>query len=368
MQELEGDVLQPFLLGKAVRPHPLTVIVAVTTGVVLAGHCSPCPLWWRRGRSGIGRMITMAVTGRQRQSLHELTARGVLSPDQESAVLAALEDTGVQPRVADRIAEVAAYLGGGLLLGGAALVLGVSWEDLTRSARVGVLGAATAALVIAAVVVAGGLPGVRTVSHRRRRVLSTLFSLTAITAGFTAGTAVRSHEVVVGTTTGLVVAVIAYLLVTTALAYLVVAAAAIGTTIAWVMEFVPDSALPGGVALFALGVVGMSLSLVDVLRPDPLALAVGAATALFGAQQPLGEDASVAYALTACLAFACFATYFVVHSTVLLVAGVVATTIVVPEVVWDLTDGAVGGGVLLLVAGAVLLATSLGSTWIRRAR
>ncbi|WP_093588668.1 hypothetical protein [Lentzea waywayandensis] len=48
------------------------------------------------------------------------------------------------------------------------------------------------------------------------------------------------------------------------------------------------------------------------------------------------------------------------HSTVLLVAGVVATTVVVPEVVWDLTDGAVGGGVLPLVAGAVLLAASLG--------
>jgi predicted PurR-regulated permease PerM len=37
VQELEGDVLQPFLLGKVVRLHPLTVLVAVATGVVLAG-------------------------------------------------------------------------------------------------------------------------------------------------------------------------------------------------------------------------------------------------------------------------------------------------------------------------------------------
>ncbi|MFC3890870.1 AI-2E family transporter [Lentzea rhizosphaerae] len=37
VQELEGDVLQPFLLGRVVRLHPLTVIVAVATGVVLAG-------------------------------------------------------------------------------------------------------------------------------------------------------------------------------------------------------------------------------------------------------------------------------------------------------------------------------------------
>jgi hypothetical protein len=112
----------------------------------------------------------------------------------------------------------------------------------------------------------------------------------------------------------------------------------------------------------------MFLSVVDVLRPAQLALAVGAATALFGAQQLLAGHAPVAYALTGCLALVCFVTYFGMRSTVLLVAGVVATTIVVPEVVWDLTDGAVGGGVLLLVAGAVLLATSLGSTWMRRTR
>ena len=310
----------------------------------------------------------MALTARQKETLHELTTRGVLSAEQEGAVIAALEDTGAPPRVPDRIAEVAAYLGGGLVLGGAALVLGVSWEALSRVAKVGVLGGATVALLVAAFVVAGGFFAVRTVSHRRRRVVSTLFSLAAVTSAFTAGTATGSHEFVVGATAGLLVAVAAYVLVTTALGYLTLAAAAIVAVLAWIGELMPDSALPGGAALFALGIAGMVLSLVDVLKPAQLALAVGAATALFGAQQPLAGDEPVAYALTACLALACFATYFAVRSTVLLVAGVVATTIVVPEMVWDLTDGAVGGGLLLLVAGAVLLATSLGSTWIRRTR
>lgn len=36
VQELEGDVLQPFLLGRIVRLHPLVVVFAVATGVVLA--------------------------------------------------------------------------------------------------------------------------------------------------------------------------------------------------------------------------------------------------------------------------------------------------------------------------------------------
>ncbi len=189
-----------------------------------------------------------------------------------------------------------------------------------------------------------------------------------VTAAFTAGTAVSSHELVVGTTAGLVVAAGAYLLVSTPLACLAVAAAAIGSVIAWTTDLAAGTPLAVGVALFVLGLIGCLLSLVDVLRPVPLALAIGTATALFGAQQSWESHAVVAYLLTAGLAVACFVTYLGVHSTVLLVAGVVATTVVVPEVVWDLTDGAVGGGVLLLVAGAVLLATSLVSTWLRRDR
>ncbi|GGU50040.1 DUF2157 domain-containing protein [Lentzea flava] len=308
----------------------------------------------------------MAMTARQDQALHDLTTRGVLSADQESAVRQALEDTGAPRRVADLITELAAYVGGGLVLGGAALLLGLSWEDMSRLTRVAVLAAATVLLVVAAVVVAGG--PVRAVAGLRRRVVSTLFSLAVVTSAFTAGTAVSSREFVVGATTGLVVAVVAYLLVPTALAYLALAAAAFATVIAWSTEFAADIPLVVGVALFVLGLIGALLSLVDVLRPAPLALAVGAAVALFGAQQPLGSNAWVTYSLTAGLAVACFAVYLTVRSTVLLVAGVVATTVVVPEVVWDLTDGAVGGGVLLLVAGAVLLATSLVSTWLRRTR
>ncbi|GAA1329414.1 AI-2E family transporter [Saccharothrix algeriensis] len=37
VQQLEGNVLQPLLLGKAVRLHPLTVVLAVAVGGVLAG-------------------------------------------------------------------------------------------------------------------------------------------------------------------------------------------------------------------------------------------------------------------------------------------------------------------------------------------
>jgi predicted PurR-regulated permease PerM len=37
VQQLEGHVLQPLIMGRAVSVHPLAVIVAISTGVVLAG-------------------------------------------------------------------------------------------------------------------------------------------------------------------------------------------------------------------------------------------------------------------------------------------------------------------------------------------
>jgi putative heme transporter len=37
VQQLEGHVLQPLIMGRAVSVHPLAVIVAIATGVVLAG-------------------------------------------------------------------------------------------------------------------------------------------------------------------------------------------------------------------------------------------------------------------------------------------------------------------------------------------
>ncbi|MGZ8750933.1 MAG: AI-2E family transporter, partial [Pseudonocardia sp.] len=37
VQQLESHILQPFLLGRAVKVHPLAVILAIAVGIVLAG-------------------------------------------------------------------------------------------------------------------------------------------------------------------------------------------------------------------------------------------------------------------------------------------------------------------------------------------
>ena len=37
VQQLEGHVLQPLIMGRAVAIHPLVVIIGIASGVVLAG-------------------------------------------------------------------------------------------------------------------------------------------------------------------------------------------------------------------------------------------------------------------------------------------------------------------------------------------
>jgi len=119
------------------------------------------------------------------------------------------------------------------------------------------------------------------------------------------------------------------------------------------------TSLVQGLLLLGLGAVWTVVGLLRLVRPRWLAVAVGAVLALSGAQLPIGQQSGLAYGLTAAVAVAGLVLYRWHREVVLLVAGVVGMTIAVPEAVSDLTDGAVGGSVILLVAGAVLVATSV---------
>lgn len=303
----------------------------------------------------------MALSTDQLAALRDLTRTGVLSAEQEGAVRAALGGSAkAKGGISQLLVELLGYVGGGLLLGGAALLLGTSWEDLSRVGRVALSGIATVVLVAGGLVIGGGPSAVRTLTRQRERVVATLFALAAATSAVTAGLAVTDHDFAIGSTAGLVAAVAGYVVVPMAIGHLAASAAGVCAVGAWTGELVADTPLAIGVGLFVLGAVWFVVALLGVLRPVPLGLGIGATIALFGAQQPLGDsDTAVwAYALSAAVALVSFVAYLRSRTTVLLVAGVVATTVVVPEAVWDWTDGAVSGGGLLLVAGAALLAAS----------
>jgi putative heme transporter len=77
VQQLEGQVLQPLIMGRAVAIHPLAVIVAIATGVVLAGI--------------IGALVAVPVVAVLNTGIRHLIYRRVEAPP--DAVIVSAETT-----------------------------------------------------------------------------------------------------------------------------------------------------------------------------------------------------------------------------------------------------------------------------------
>lgn len=300
--------------------------------------------------------MATTLTAEQDAALVRLVDDGVLTAEQGDAVRAALT---VEEGVPRRVAEVLGYLGGGLVLAGAALLIGTSWEELTRPARIVVLLVSATVLMGAGVLIAGGPRGLRAAkASARTRVAGVLFGLTAVVGGFAAATIAGSHEGLWATSTMLVLAAFGYLALPS-LACLAVAAVGC-VAVAWqvvVEVFDADAPWLAGV-LIVVGVLWGVLTVAGVIRPAWAGFTAAAGIALIGGQVPLGssEWTPWGYLLTAGVALAGFAAYRLHRSPVLLAAGVVGFTLAVPEAIWDWTGGSVGGAAIVLIAGAVLLA------------
>lgn len=290
----------------------------------------------------------------------------------ELAVASALSDLAGQLRQAPeggradhpwrrRLTEVAGYVGGGLMLGGAALLVATSWAELSRPARITLLVAVSVTLLVAGTLVAGrALFRRRAADSVRSRLAGVLYALAAGTTALTAGTATRAYEVFWGALAGLAVAVLGYLAVRSVagvLASAVLSAVVVGQLVAEVLGAGP---VVLGAGLVLLGLAWAALTASGVLAQQVTGYSAGTVIALVGAQQPLGEPgaAAWAYGATFCVALVWLAGYFWLRSVVLLCAGILGLTIAVPEAVWDWTDGSAGGAVIALVAGAVLLTMS----------
>jgi predicted PurR-regulated permease PerM len=72
VQQLEGHVLQPFLVGNAVKVHPLAVVIAVAAGGVLAGI--PGALFAVPLVASVNAMIVYIARGDWRSNPHPAVA------------------------------------------------------------------------------------------------------------------------------------------------------------------------------------------------------------------------------------------------------------------------------------------------------
>lgn len=316
------------------------------------------------------------------RALDGLLSRGVLTPSQAQEVAAALAPpAGTTPATGAArtgLSEVTGYLGGALVAGAAALFLFTSWPSLGTAGRVTSLAAIAAVLVLAGAALVRRVPPARLRSGddpRRRRLVSTLWGFAACSLGGAAGVAASSGTgtgdgdpgLLVGGLTVLIAGVGAYALVPGAAGQLVVW---IGGLTAWTglvdLLQIGDSSPMYGIGYVAIGTAGVALAVRGIARERTLAGVVGVLAALLGGQLPLiGETDEVAYVLTAAVAVAGFAAYLRLRDWPLLAGGVLAATLVVPEVAHDVAGDTLSAPGILLLAGVTLLAASAAGLRVR---
>ncbi|MDT5028951.1 MAG: hypothetical protein QOE61_5377 [Micromonosporaceae bacterium] len=300
----------------------------------------------------------------QEKALARLVAEGTLDAGQAQAVRSALWGSAAgRGRSTSPLIEVAGYVGGGLMLGGAGLLMSLSWRQLERGQAIGLLLAIAVVLVIAGTLVAGGPHRVLALrsgsAPARRRLVGVLFTLSAVPAAFAASASTGDHATLIGSSVGLVVAAGGYALLPTVSGLLMTAAMSLIATFGLLEPEQPDKTLERSFAIIVLGLLWAAVSLVRLVTPKHIGLAVAAAFTILGAQLALGEKTNLwAYALTFAAAVGCFALYWWERTTVLLAAGVVASTLAVPEAISDWTNGALSGPAILLIAGAALVGAS----------
>jgi len=72
VQQLEGHVLQPLLLGRAVKLHPLAVVLSVAAGLVIAGV--------------VGALLAVPLLAVLNTAVRSLAAPTELAPETVNAV------------------------------------------------------------------------------------------------------------------------------------------------------------------------------------------------------------------------------------------------------------------------------------------
>jgi hypothetical protein len=311
-------------------------------------------------------------------ALRGLVERGVVSPEQAAAVLDALR--AARPdRPGARWAEIVGYVGGGLVLAGAAALVATSWDVLSETMQVVLLAAVAVAALGGALVMAGGPGALRGRAHRvpdvRRRVAGTLSAVAAAATALAVGVGFDADPPIGAFAAGLVVAAAGYALLPSAVGLVaswVLGWLLVGSVVGEAVGSLPETevGLPLGLALIANGLGWAALGASGVLAHRRLALGLGAGLALAGAHMPTfwGGETAWGYGLTLAVAAACLAAYRWEPAGVLLVFGVLGITVAVPEAVWDLTDGAVTVAAVLLLAGAILLVASWTGVRLHRGR
>ncbi|WP_084510963.1 DUF2157 domain-containing protein [Nocardia lijiangensis] len=297
-------------------------------------------------------------------ALRRLVDEGVLTEEQRDAVAAAVaaEEAAATP-AGKLLAEVAAYAGAGLLLGGLLLFLEASWGDLAQASRVAILAVMAIGLALGGVALAGRASLFRSpVSTPRTRLAAVLFALAAAALAGAAGAGIDdsgSDEAwVLAVCAGLVAAVLGYVALPSLVGMFACAGFAVpvvGGVLGTLLEL---DELWVGLGFFALGMVWFGLTRAGAFVEFWAGYAIAITLALLGAQWIDFDGRAASAGLTALVAIACFALYSTHRSPVLVIGGAGAVALAIAEAASEWSDG-LGAAGFVLIVGAVLLAAGV---------
>jgi hypothetical protein len=300
------------------------------------------------------------------------------------------EVTGAAPgesrRTGPRLTEVIAYAGAALVVVAVILLGAEYWGDLTALQRTLILGGIAAVLLAGALLIvraAGGSWLLRDRLGARPRFLAgTLVVAAAVAAGVALGSWIlhanfppRTYDLhnvsmTSGLAVALVVLLIGYVLAPSPLLHLALGLATVVLlTSVWTGEGYRAEVLRA-VLVLAVAALWLALGLLGRWWSEPqLGGAIGALLLLLGAQMLLAHpEPGWAHAVTFVVALALFALYWWRGWWPFLAVGVIALTAAVTEALIEWTDGSLGAGGAVLVAGLVLLAASGGAVVLRQRR
>jgi len=291
-----------------------------------------------------------------------------------------------EKRVSSRtlLVEIAAYVGGALVVASIGLFLAQYWAEFSGTVQVTALAAIAAVLAAAGFAVSRVGPGYGALragrDDVRRRLASALLTAAAGAAGIAVGRLVdlrvgeeagsEGWPIVAGALTALVLAAAAYAYAPSVLGQVaMVGAIFMATTGIWtLLDDEQNDTLWPGVTFMAVGVLWVAGAESGLFREVVQARAIGGVLTLFGAQFTLfgGDHSGVSYLLMFLVSVAAFVMYVRQVAWPYLVVGVVGITLVVPEAVIDWTAGSLGPAGAVLVAGLTLLGASLAGFRVRR--
>jgi len=341
--------------------------------------------------TNLGTHPTDAASDRPGRVVDDLIGHGLVHPQRRAEAVDVVtrslgtaattgEPRGASGSARGRLVEVAGYLGGALVVAALGLFLADHWIDLGDTGQVVALVVITLLLAGAGAVVASigsGYAAARAGRDDvRRRLASALLTGAAVAGAVTVGRVVDLADVggrwsswpgFLGGVAMVVLGAVAYRVLPSAIAQAGLAGGAFTAVVSSADVVGSSEGTVPGLMILALGGVWVVLSETGVFREVVVGRAIGSALAVLGAQMPLFDGpAGLAYALTAAVAVAGFALYLRTTAWPYLVAGVLAVTVVVPEAIIDWTDGSLGAGGAVLVAGLTLLGASAAGFRVRQ--